>query len=184
MFYQKQNTNGDLIKGVISLLNKIPVQEAFMIYAHDQYVIGGTRGSYKAAYSYITTKLPSKGAREFENEEIVESIPPSAILLEGWVQTNRNNTEPTFEYHPASRVFRSEMRVFPNPSSGVVYVGGKVDPRSTIRVIDVMGRLVLEKRIEEGKEMLELDMTGHASGVYYVEMISTKGIVSEQFIIQ
>jgi hypothetical protein len=184
MYHQKQNLNGGIINEVTSFRNKIPVQEAFMIYAHDQYVIGGTSGAYKTAYSYISTKLTHNGARGLEDEEIVESVPLSSKLPEGWVQTNRHNTEPTFEYHPASRVFRSELQVFPNPSSGLLYIGGKVDPKSIIRVIDVMGRLILEKRVEDNQEILELDLTGHTAGIYKVEIISSNKVDSKQFIIQ
>ncbi len=184
MFYQMQRVDGSLIKGESSLRNTIPVQEAFMLFHNRQYVIGGTRGGNSAAYSWISDKLPIDGSREAYEELEVESVAVAPNVLSGWVQTNRNNTKPTYKYHPASRVFNSEMQVFPNPSTGLVTVGGKIEPGALIRVTDVMGRLVIERRLGENEQMLELNLTGHGSGIYNVEVIGSTQMVSEKIVLQ
>ena len=184
ILYQLQRLDGSLLKGEASMRNTIPVQEAFMLHHNGQYVIGGIRGGYSAAYSWISEKLPIDGGREAYDQLQPESIAVSPNLLSGWVQTNRNNTRPTYEYHPASRVFHSEVRVFPNPSTGLINIGGKIEPGALIRVTDVMGRLVIERKIGENEVMLELDLTGIGSGIYNVEMIGSAQVISEKIIMQ
>jgi hypothetical protein len=64
MFYERMNpTNGAQLQKA-SLLNTVPVQEAFTVRQPfvDRIIIAGTRGGYPAVYSYTTDELPTPTA--------------------------------------------------------------------------------------------------------------------------
>jgi hypothetical protein len=69
-------------------------------------------------------------------------------------------------------MFNSELRVFPNPSTGIVNIAGKIAPRATIRVTDMMGRIVMERPTGNGDQLLQLDLSSKGKGMYNVEMLS------------
>lgn len=180
MYYQRMNFSGGNIGGITSMGNTIPVQEAFMTKAHGKYVVGGTRGSYSSVYSYVNASLAVGGdniEERAETEPFVETNP----LLQ--LQTNVTNSRPIFAY-PASRVFMSKLRVFPNPSSGLVNVGGAIEPGALLRVISPVGNVVLERRIQPGETMLQLDLTRLGTGLYSVEMIGAAGVTSQKVVVE
>lgn len=181
MYYQRQNYNGGLINAVNSMNNIIPVQEAFFIKAHDKYIVGGTRGSYTAAYSWIHTGLPIPG--RFRSERSEEPL-TEPIKLTGLIRVNRNNTEPVFKYHPASRVFNSELQVYPNPSTGLINVGGKIEQGASLRVTDMMGRVVFEKQTLKANELNVLDLTRYGKGIFNVEIAGPHQIETKKIVIQ
>ncbi|MEP7322242.1 MAG: T9SS type A sorting domain-containing protein [Saprospiraceae bacterium] len=184
LWYQRQYINsGVLTNGEISLGNTIPVQEAFMIKAHNKYVIGGTRGGYTAAYSYINGVLPIPGRPRSNSAEYSLPVAQTNVLTRR-IQINRHNSKPEFEYPATSRVFNSKMRVFPNPSNGLVNVGGKIEPGATLRVTDLMGRLILERPVMPGDDLIKLDLTQQGKGIYNIEMVSRNQLVTKKIVLQ
>lgn len=65
------------------------------------------------------------------------------------------------------------FKVYPNPSNGndLVYVSANVNGASTIKVTDMMGRVVFEKSYPT-KSLLftSFDVSNYASGLYFVEV--------------
>ncbi|MGI9191344.1 MAG: GEVED domain-containing protein [Chitinophagaceae bacterium] len=71
------------------------------------------------------------------------------------------------------------VEVYPNPTSGRVYVGCDIYEKTLVRlkVLTVSGQ-VLEERAWEampGKAVHELSLTGYSSGVYFVQLETSKG---------
>lgn len=184
MFYQRQYINtGDLNNVAINLGNTIKVREAFMVKAHDKYVIGGTTGDLTAAYSFIRTQLPIPGRVRSNQSDY--SVPlAESNFINGRKQINQLNSKPIFEYPVASRVFNSKMRIFPNPSTGVVNIGGQIEPGATLRVTDLMGRVVLVKQIMQGDDLIKLDLTSQGKGIYTVEMLSENQVVTKKIVLR
>lgn len=60
------------------------------------------------------------------------------------------------------------ISVFPNPSSGIVYIKGLVD-RSTAKVFNALGQQVLEKELEHSVE--GINMTHLADGIYQIQIM-------------
>lgn len=180
MYYQRMSFTGANIGGITSLGNTIPVREAFMTKAHGKIVIGGTRGNLTAAYSYVNATLPGFDAGDDDRsaEPFVESEPFMRI------QSNASNARPVFEYPLGSRQFAAKLRVFPNPSSGLLNVGGAIEPGALLRVFDPTGKLVLERRIQEEESLLQLDLSAQASGLYSVEMIGASGVSVQKVIVE
>jgi photosystem II stability/assembly factor-like uncharacterized protein len=63
------------------------------------------------------------------------------------------------------------FKVYPNPSNDLVYVSANVNGASTIKVIDMMGRVVFEKSYPTKSLLLtSFDVSNYASGLYFVEV--------------
>ncbi|MCY7330470.1 MAG: T9SS type A sorting domain-containing protein [Saprospiraceae bacterium] len=180
MFYQRMNFAGNNIGTMRSLNNVIPVQEAFMLNSHGKIIIGGTRGGYGAAYSYANAVLPVTGDDDADSrtEPYAELNPLTRI------QTSVHNSQPVFEYPTTSRVFASELRVFPNPATGVINVGGALEPGALLRVVSLSGAVVLEREIQPNETMLQLDLTAVGKGMYAVEMLGKSGITTRKVVVE
>lgn len=184
MYYQRQFLlNGALSGGENSLGNTIPVQEAFFIKSANKYIVGGTRGGYSASYSYINSQIiPGLGGirrSDYENLPVEKSNE-----LGGLVRVNFNNTEPKYKLPVSSRVFNSVLRVYPNPSTGLINVGGKIEPGAIIRVTDMMGRVVLEKKTILSDPITELNLTGFGKGIFNVAVVGSIQNETKKVIVQ
>ncbi len=177
MFYQRMDFGGNNIGGITSMGNTITVREAFMTKAHQKYVVGGTRGNTMAAYSYINASLSAGGNTDDRTEPFLDADPLARL------QTNWFNAQPVFEAPPGSRVFESEFQVFPNPSSGQLQVGGALEPGAVLRVVDATGKIVLQRRVQEGEALIPLDLSKLAKGMYNVEMAGANGISSKKVVL-
>ena len=176
MYYQRMSLAGANIGGITSLGNSILVREAFMTRAHGKYVIGGTRGNLTAAYSYVNAFLPFQSSADDRTEPLLESDPLARL------QSNASNAHPIFDYPTGSRQFMSKLRVFPNPVSDVLNVGGAIEPGALLRVTDISGNIVLERRIQADETMLQLDLSAQPAGIYLIEMIGDAGVTTQKVI--
>jgi len=177
--YQHTSFTGTNIGGVGSMGNTIPVQEAFMTRAHQKFVVGGTRGGYSAAYAYAgpsTLSMAPVASEDRDIPEADETLPKVHVYnsrLEG-------DTKP----FPGSRTFYVGLNVYPNPSSGLVSVGGTFEPDALLRVTDMQGRLVLERNLRDGERLIDLNLSGQNAGVYTVTVIGTNNVLSQKVVIQ
>lgn len=63
------------------------------------------------------------------------------------------------------------FKVYPNPSNDLVYVSANVNGASTIKVTDMMGRVMFEKTYPTQSLLLtSVDVSNYASGLYFVEV--------------
>ena len=179
MYYQRMNFAGANIGTIRSLNNNIGLREGFMINPHGKFIVGGTRIDLSSAYSYTNPVLPLTGGDESEarTEPFAEANPLTAV------QTNTSNAHPIFDY-PTSRVFASELRVFPNPATGIINVGGKLEPGALLRVVSLTGAVVLEREIQPNETMLQLDLTAAGKGMYGVEMVGQSGVTTRKVVVE
>ena len=192
LFAQTVNI-ADGAQGIVkSLNNSIPVQEAFATRAHGRLVIGGVRGSYSDVYAYANTTFLNENTAPQGiqlDETNIENVPTVSGFL-----TSVRNAFPTFEKGKpvfedpimtyASRTSYQDLTIFPNPSTGLVYVGGVMEVGANLRIFDLSGRLVMEKNIQEGDSMIDFDLSGQSKGIYTVQMVGTKYNVTRKFVIQ
>lgn len=178
MYYQRMDFAGNNIGGITSMANTITVREAFMTKAHQKYVVGGTRGNLMGAYSYVNSSLSVGGSSDDRSEPFAEADPLARL------QINRFNAQPIFELPQGSRVFASELRVFPNPSSGQIQVGGAIEPGALLRVISPMGKILLQRRIQPNETEVPLDLSHLATGLYSIEMIGANGITTKKVVLE
>jgi len=78
------------------------------------------------------------------------------------------------------------ISVYPNPSSGLVTVDlkGSLAQSATIEVYNAMGQVILVKAFSETTGKFELNLSGHASGVYTVKLIADGQVITKRVVIQ
>lgn len=179
---------------VQGLGNATPVQEAFATRAHGRLVIGGTRGTYSQAYAYSNTQflidnsLPQQPGGQLDVDNI-----PNVPTVSGYL-TSVRNAFPTYESGKvkfddptltfASRTAYTDLTIFPNPSSGLIYVGGKMEPGAMLRIFDLTGKLILEKQVPDGESMVNFDLTSQPKGMYSIQMAGDQYNITRKFIIE
>ncbi|MDX1913328.1 MAG: T9SS type A sorting domain-containing protein, partial [Saprospiraceae bacterium] len=84
----------------------------------------------------------------------------------------------------ATRTAYQDLSIFPNPSNGLVNVGGVLEAGATLRVFDINGRLVMEKTVASEDVVLSFDLSGQPKGVYTVQMVGTQYHVTRKFVIE
>lgn len=79
----------------------------------------------------------------------------------------------------------SGFSLFPNPSSGrfVLSFGGSVEA-STVTVYNALGELITTQSITPGSSYVEIDLSGEASGIYYVNYFAGGEMRSERVVIE
>ncbi|MFN0213539.1 MAG: T9SS type A sorting domain-containing protein [Saprospiraceae bacterium] len=179
---------------VLGLGNTIPVQEAFATRAHGRLVIGGTRGTYSQIYAYANTQfLIDNAAPQQQSAQLDVSNIPNVPTVSGFL-TSVRNAYPSYESGKpkfddpiltyASRMAYSDLTIFPNPSTGAVYVGGVLEIGATLRVLDMAGRLVIEKTIQDLDSMINFDLSDNPKGIYTIQMLGNKYNVARKFVIE
>lgn len=189
MHFQKMTFAGANVGAIGSLGNTLPVREAFMSKAHGKYIVGGTSGNLATIYAYARDFLPVTAA---QNDEMA-NLPLNAMTMLGR-QVNLSNLTPEFERTPivttpgeilpTSRIFYTDLHVYPNPSTGWVNVGGELEPGAILRVTDMTGRVVLQQEIQEGDMLLNLDLSAQAKGMYNVEVIGKSGVMTKKLAVK
>ncbi len=193
LFAQSVNIADGSQGPIQGLSNTIPVQEAFATRAHGRLVIGGTRGGYSQAYAYANASFLSDNPAPQSGTQLDEQNIQNVPTVSGFLSSVRN-AHPTYENGKvkfedpimtfASRTAYQDLTIFPNPSTGSVYVGGVMEPGATLRVFDISGRLVMEKNIQEGDSMINFDLTGRPQGIYTIQMVGVQYNVTRKFVIE
>ncbi|HQW06660.1 MAG TPA: trypsin-like peptidase domain-containing protein [Flavobacteriales bacterium] len=81
-------------------------------------------------------------------------------------------------------VVADRVQILPNPTAGLVTIllpQGLV--QSDLRVIDAVGRTVVQHTIGQGTERLSLDLTGQGAGAYAVEVTTNGSRIVERLVI-
>ncbi len=75
------------------------------------------------------------------------------------------------------------LRIYPNPASDLITITSDNTIISHIDVVDNAGKVVLkESNLNKGET--SLDVTTLKSGVYYIRLATSKGIVTEKLVVQ
>jgi len=81
----------------------------------------------------------------------------------------------------------NNFALYPNPNKGRFTLNGTLDVGGEIQiqVLTMTGALVHSQKINTGQQIdVDIDLTGEASGVYQVRIISAKGVTVKPFVIQ
>lgn len=77
----------------------------------------------------------------------------------------------------------STIQIFPNPSADIITISGGKNPVHTVDVLDSTGKSVL-KLSNLNHRQATVDISGLASGVYFVRTATTKGISTQRVVRQ
>ena len=89
-----------------------------------------------------------------------------------------NTFNPIEENLESASIEENTIVVYPNPFSNVIYIAELAD-KNTITVYDINGRVVKQIEANDPTVTLELDCK---SGVYFVEIVSTKNRITKKLI--
>lgn len=75
----------------------------------------------------------------------------------------------------------NELRVFPNPTTGIFSIEGKGITAGKVAILDHIGRLVQEQNISDNQE---IDISSQANGIYFLKIMSNGGTQVKRIIKQ
>ncbi|MGO3183916.1 MAG: T9SS type A sorting domain-containing protein [Aequorivita sp.] len=75
------------------------------------------------------------------------------------------------------------MLIYPNPASDLITISGNNTIINNINVLDTTGKLVLKETNLNRKET-NLDVSQLQSGVYYIRLLTPKGIATKKLVVQ
>ncbi len=79
-------------------------------------------------------------------------------------------------------VIRNLVTLYPNPSKGLIHAEFDFDGQKTILVSNSLGAIIHEHTTQE--HQADLDLTGHAKGVYFVKLLAKTTSANYRVIIQ
>lgn len=72
-----------------------------------------------------------------------------------------------------------EIRIFPNPTSGIFRLEGKAITEGKITVFDQVGRLIQSQNISDSQE---IDLSNQPNGIYFLKIVSNGGTQAKRII--
>jgi photosystem II stability/assembly factor-like uncharacterized protein len=76
----------------------------------------------------------------------------------------------------------TSLRIFPNPSSGIVNIDNPDYQSVNLRVTDIAGKLILKKQIQKGSN--QMDLSHYDAGVYIVDFLIGNKQYSKRIILK
>ena len=74
----------------------------------------------------------------------------------------------------------NDIRIFPNPSNGNVYVCAESEPVLELQVFDLFGRMLFHESM--GKQEFSIDLSGYNAGIYILRMITKNGVETNRIV--
>lgn len=74
----------------------------------------------------------------------------------------------------------SEIRIYPNPTNGIITVQGK--EIQTVEIINISGQII--NQLRTNTEEFIIDMSEQPAGIYIVKIETNKGILAKRIILR
>lgn len=72
------------------------------------------------------------------------------------------------------------IKVFPNPSNGTVYVCAESEPVLEMQVFDLFGRMLLNNSV--GKKEFSVNLSGYNAGIYMLRLVTGNGVKTSRIV--
>ena len=82
-----------------------------------------------------------------------------------------------------SNILKTQMLIYPNPSTGVFNINFNAETTANIVVYDVMGKLILEKTINNTNST-SFDLAAQKTGIYILKIVDNNGSVTTERIVK
>lgn len=141
------------------------------------FVIGSSGGHYSNGNVILSFTV---------GEPVIETVESGDFILTQGFQQPELTIVGVREHERAAQF---NVRAFPNPTMGKVYIEVTSESNSTIRLelYDAIGKLVqqpLSADLINDKHVFELDLTRYATGVYFVRLMNKEGLMKDVMRIQ
>jgi hypothetical protein len=79
-----------------------------------------------------------------------------------------------------------KVNLFPNPTSDVLFVKMDlpINSGNKIQLYSIDGKVLLEKNLNDGDELMELNVANFTNGIYIMQLTVNQGVVTKRVIIQ
>ncbi len=151
--------------------------------------------NYSLAYSQFVVPLV-KAVQEQEQkieqqekkieyqQKINDQLQQRMEALEKRMAGNSNlSNEPITKITTSSEA-EEGLKLFPNPTTGVFTIMANHITNATIEVYDMLGNNVKKEMLANIKSGYSLDLSGHAKGTYWVNIISGNKKYTKQIVVQ
>ncbi len=83
-------------------------------------------------------------------------------------------------------VLESSITLFPNPATDLlnIAIDQPIDEKVTLNIVDVTGRLLSQRQFNFIHDNIEINTSGFAGGIYFVNFQLTDTILTKRFVIQ
>ena len=116
-------------------------------------------------------------------------------LQDNAISSNRNNSQfgkvflskkqvPSVTGISDHSIAKNVLSVFPNPVSGVLHINIPSSDYKTLEILDLSGKLVLKKSIQNISGNESVDLSGLTSGVYVVSVSNNKNSLRAKVIVR
>ncbi|MDA9898044.1 T9SS type A sorting domain-containing protein [Flavobacteriales bacterium] len=106
--------------------------------------------------------------------KVTESNNESTELKSAYILVNSEGSSIDLEE------FKKNVNIFPNPSSGVVYISQDNPSATEVKVLTIMGKEVYSNNVYN---TLKVDLSSLSNGVYFIELHNGKEILTERLIL-
>lgn len=125
------------------------------------------------AWNQVAT-VPAAG----ESNSLIsyEAFDPETRANMTYYRLKQVDQDETFSFSPVISIAAPEVRdiqLWPNPSTGTLRVTDPTGPMNNLQVFDARGSLV-DQHSNLSTDILDLDLTGHIPGVYFVHVESDR----------
>ena len=135
-------------------------------------------------YGSVTQHYGAPGSGcYFSWDTILPVVPPEPIKTESDSTGDNAPQDPPKVLQMggnASIMGAEDVVIFPNPNSGQFTINNEQLIMNSVQVYDVYGKLL--KTVEAGDNIVELDVSELASGMYFVRVSTDKGVVTKSFV--
>ena len=97
------------------------------------------------------------------------------------IETKQNYIEVDNDFTEINETQELNIQIFPNPSSGTIYISQNANSKSKVRIYSVLGESML--KTEFNTETKQLDLNYLKNGIYFVEISSANGKTVERIIL-
>ena len=136
-------------------------------------IISGTAVIENMEITFTATPNSNYGVKEWR---LNNSIIPGNTSNTFSIVNLQENSDVTVEFRVddvgISNNENPSIHIYPNPSTAIFYI--QSDHQYKMEVIDIQGRILINKQIEKG--MNELDMSIHNDGVYFMRLSNSDGM--------
>ncbi len=94
----------------------------------------------------------------------------------------RINTSPT--PYVIKNTISPDLKLYPNPSTGIFTLQKPTDAKATVVVYDVLGNQCLSLNINEGEGIKQIDLTNFPKGIYHLQLTEGDKMYSQKIVLQ
>jgi len=144
-------------------------------------MVGGTMGISPSLLSFGIYNNYCSFAPEFNTYDTIKTLGMTKSLLSWYCQptTTAKIEEPTLPSKGSINIL-----IYPNPSSGMIYILNLPEMNADISVINLQGQLVCRNKNSGKSKQMQMNLSTYPKGIYFLKIVSEKYSCIEKLVIE